>query len=88
MWYSFAPVHQDGKIQSKDIENKKFKYRRRQNKQPSNYILCIQEIMQDLAGGERQRVFWKQQYEGTQGIIFVMDLTFTKEDQQKSLEEL
>jgi len=44
--------------------------------------------MQDLAGGERQRVFWKQQYEGTQGIIFVMDLTFTKEDQQKSLEEL
>ena len=44
--------------------------------------------MQDMAGGERQRVFWKQQYEGTQGFIFLIDITSTAEQKQKSLEEL
>ncbi len=41
-----------------------------------------------MAGGERQRVFWKQQYEGTQGIIFVIDVTSTFDEKQQSLDEL
>ena len=41
-----------------------------------------------MAGGERQRVFWKQQYEGTQGIIFVIDVTSTFGEKQQSLDEL
>lgn len=27
----------------------------------------------DLAGGERQRIFWRQHYMGCQGIIFLID---------------
>jgi signal recognition particle receptor subunit beta len=27
----------------------------------------------DLAGGERQRIFWRQHYGGSQGIIFMID---------------
>ena len=41
-----------------------------------------------MAGGERQRVFWKQQYEGTQGIIYVIDATAPPEEREKSLAEL
>ena len=26
-----------------------------------------------MAGGERQRIFWRHNYEGTQGLIFVVD---------------
>jgi len=32
-----------------------------------------------MGGGERQRVFWKQQYQGTQGIIFVIDASAPEE---------
>lgn len=41
-----------------------------------------------MAGGERQRVFWKQQYEGTQGIIYVIDASASSEEKEKSLAEL
>lgn len=41
-----------------------------------------------MAGGERQRVFWKQQYEGTQGIVYIVDATTAPEDREKSLVEL
>ena len=27
----------------------------------------------DLAGGERQRIFWRQHYIGCQGIIYLID---------------
>jgi len=26
-----------------------------------------------LAGGERQRIFWRHNFEGTQGVIFLID---------------
>lgn len=41
-----------------------------------------------MAGGERQRVFWKQQFEGTQGVIYVIDASSSTEEKEKSLEEL
>lgn len=41
-----------------------------------------------MAGGERQRVFWKQQFEGAQGIIYIIDATNSTEQKEKSLQQL
>ncbi len=41
----------------------------------------------DLAGGERQRVFWRQHYVGCQGIIYLIDSS-TPQYLDISLEEL
>eukprot|EP01016_Furgasonia_blochmanni_P007781 TRINITY_DN1311_c0_g1_i3.p1 TRINITY_DN1311_c0_g1~~TRINITY_DN1311_c0_g1_i3.p1 ORF type:complete len:251 (+),score=62.85 TRINITY_DN1311_c0_g1_i3:72-755(+) len=34
----------------------------------------LEYILIDLAGEERERVFWRHQYPGTQGVIFVVDI--------------
>lgn len=33
-------------------------------------------------------MFWKQQYEGTQGIIYIIDASAAPEEREKSLAEL
>lgn len=35
--------------------------------------------MKDLAGGDRQRVFWRHHYAGTQGVIFFIDVSDSEE---------
>lgn len=32
-------------------------------------------IVFDCAGGERQRVFWRHHYSGTQGVVFLVDVS-------------
>ena len=41
-----------------------------------------------MAGAERQRVFWRQQYAGTQGVVFLLDASAPPEHFQKTMEEL
>jgi GTPase SAR1 family protein len=36
-------------------------------------------ILKDIAGGDRQRVFWRHHYSGTQGVIFFVDITDSPE---------
>jgi len=37
-------------------------------------------ILFDLAGGERQRIFWRHHFLGTQGVVFFIDITDTTEN--------
>ena len=62
------------------IEDEKPEHLGCQNKGPQRYFLRKLKYTKDLAGGERQRVFWKQQYEGTQGIIYMIDVTSSNEE--------
>ena len=41
----------------------------------------------DLAGGERQRIFWRQHYTGCQGIIYLIDSS-TPQHLDVALQEL
>lgn len=34
--------------------------------------------MKDLGGQDRQKIFWRQNFYGSQGIIFVIDATNTE----------
>mmetsp|Transcript_13061 Transcript_13061/g.15000 ORF Transcript_13061/g.15000 Transcript_13061/m.15000 type:complete len:183 (+) Transcript_13061:25-573(+) len=45
-------------------------------------------IVFDPAGGERQRVFWRHHYTGTQGIIFFIDVSAVQEQQLVAAKEL
>jgi len=38
-----------------------------------------------LAGGVRQRVFWRHHYSGTQGVVFFIDVT---EPEEKIMESV
>ena len=43
--------------------------------------------MKDLGGAERQRIFWRQNYFGTQGVLFVIDAS-DNQTLDQSLQEL
>lgn len=52
----------------------------------------LQVTFFDLAGGERQRVFWRQHYIGCQGVVFLIDastpqyIDISLQELEKSLE--
>lgn len=70
---STGQLPSDRKVVFINEEHKKLSYFWLENRRSVDLLLRIALMKQDLAGGERQRVFWKQQYEGTQGVIFVVD---------------
>jgi len=45
-------------------------------------------ILFDLAGGERQRIFWRHHFLGTQGVIFFIDISETPENLKAASKEL
>jgi len=47
-----------------------------------------QWLIFDLAGGVRQRVFWRHHYSGTQGVVFFIDASETDEKIMESVKEL
>jgi len=45
-------------------------------------------ILFDLSGGDRQRIFWRHHFLGTQGVIYFIDIAETEENLAVSVKEL